>query len=393
MEANDRLVRRIELPTKGDYPMATERLKFRCYRCNQLLAVAPSKAGTVVACPKCQADLLIPGGEPRAKGNGENRARAEVESRPRRRPSPRPAERPYHGPRPKRPPSWAQARCRPSHAPVPGFLGQFAGVIPPDLADLRPEDLRVEAEFFESLTRVPEPAPTVDPAPWPVTESLTTSFSPEPVSASAPWPPAVHTPSEPERTESFSVPPEPADLVPAAVGEALPTRRGQPDRPSDRDRAAHHPPARHRNSSRQRGCLARVGRAGVVPVRLGRHRAVVRRGLDDGAFPLEDALKRGNSTRNWQLATGAAPCVPTRSSEGDARAAHRSLLRATGVGEGDWNKPFIAICNSHVDIIPGHVHLQAVGNYVKDACGRPAACRSCSTRSASTTASPWATTG
>jgi dihydroxy-acid dehydratase len=52
--------------------------------------------------------------------------------------------------------------------------------------------------------------------------------------------------------------------------------------------------------------------------------------------------------------------------QGDARAAHRSLLRATGVGEGDWNKPFIAICNSHVDIIPGHVHLQAVGNYVKE---------------------------
>src|SRR5262245_40322493 len=51
---------------------------------------------------------------------------------------------------------------------------------------------------------------------------------------------------------------------------------------------------------------------------------------------------------------------------GDARAAHRSLLRATGVGEGDWDKPFIAVCNSHVDIIPGHVHLQAVGNYVKE---------------------------
>ena len=46
--------------------------------------------------------------------------------------------------------------------------------------------------------------------------------------------------------------------------------------------------------------------------------------------------------------------------------AHRSLLRATGVGEGDWDKPFIAICNSHVDIIPGHVHLQEVGNYVKE---------------------------
>src|SRR6478609_1823125 len=52
--------------------------------------------------------------------------------------------------------------------------------------------------------------------------------------------------------------------------------------------------------------------------------------------------------------------------KGDSRAAHRSLLRATGVGEGDWDKPFIAICNSHVDIIPGHVHLQVVGNFVKE---------------------------
>ncbi|MDR3633720.1 MAG: dihydroxy-acid dehydratase [Isosphaeraceae bacterium] len=52
--------------------------------------------------------------------------------------------------------------------------------------------------------------------------------------------------------------------------------------------------------------------------------------------------------------------------KGASRAAHRSLLRATGVGEGDWDKPFIAICNSHVDIIPGHVHLQVVGNFVKE---------------------------
>src|SRR5262245_47856300 len=49
------------------------------------------------------------------------------------------------------------------------------------------------------------------------------------------------------------------------------------------------------------------------------------------------------------------------------RAPHRSLLRATGQikDDRDFEKPFIAICNSHVDIIPGHVHLQAVGDYVK----------------------------
>src|SRR3984893_10939057 len=52
---------------------------------------------------------------------------------------------------------------------------------------------------------------------------------------------------------------------------------------------------------------------------------------------------------------------------GSQRAPHRSLLRATGqiVADSDFDKPFIAICNSYVDIIPGHVHLQAVGEYVK----------------------------
>ncbi len=53
---------------------------------------------------------------------------------------------------------------------------------------------------------------------------------------------------------------------------------------------------------------------------------------------------------------------------GDQRAPHRSLLRATGQisDDKDFDRPFIAICNSYVDIIPGHVHLQAVGEYVKE---------------------------
>jgi dihydroxy-acid dehydratase len=51
------------------------------------------------------------------------------------------------------------------------------------------------------------------------------------------------------------------------------------------------------------------------------------------------------------------------------RAPHRSLLRATGAlkSELDWGKPFIAIANSYIDIIPGHVHLQAFGQLVKEA--------------------------
>ncbi len=53
--------------------------------------------------------------------------------------------------------------------------------------------------------------------------------------------------------------------------------------------------------------------------------------------------------------------------KGMERAPHRSLLRATGVSEDDWGKPFIAIVNSFVEIIPGHVHLDAVGDFIKKA--------------------------
>ena len=54
---------------------------------------------------------------------------------------------------------------------------------------------------------------------------------------------------------------------------------------------------------------------------------------------------------------------------GFERAPHRSLLRATGQirDEADFDKPFIAVCNSYVDIIPGHVHLQEFGRVVKEA--------------------------
>ncbi len=53
--------------------------------------------------------------------------------------------------------------------------------------------------------------------------------------------------------------------------------------------------------------------------------------------------------------------------KGPERAPHRSLLRATGSieSEADWDKPFIAICNSYTDCIPGHAHLNEVGLLVK----------------------------
>lgn len=53
--------------------------------------------------------------------------------------------------------------------------------------------------------------------------------------------------------------------------------------------------------------------------------------------------------------------------KGFDRAPHRSLLRAAGVKEEDFDKPFIAVCNSYIDIIPGHIHLQEFGKLVKEA--------------------------
>jgi dihydroxy-acid dehydratase len=53
--------------------------------------------------------------------------------------------------------------------------------------------------------------------------------------------------------------------------------------------------------------------------------------------------------------------------KGFDRAPHRSLLRAAGVKEEDFDKPFIAVVNSYIDIIPGHVHLQEFGKLVKEA--------------------------
>lgn len=52
--------------------------------------------------------------------------------------------------------------------------------------------------------------------------------------------------------------------------------------------------------------------------------------------------------------------------QGYERAPHRALLKATGVTDEDMTKPFVAVVNSYIDIIPGHVHLQRLGKLVKE---------------------------
>lgn len=55
--------------------------------------------------------------------------------------------------------------------------------------------------------------------------------------------------------------------------------------------------------------------------------------------------------------------------KGDHQAPARSLLHATGQIKSptDMDKPFIAICNSYIDIVPGHVHLRELGDIAKEA--------------------------
>ncbi|HED30592.1 MAG TPA: dihydroxy-acid dehydratase, partial [Prosthecochloris aestuarii] len=55
--------------------------------------------------------------------------------------------------------------------------------------------------------------------------------------------------------------------------------------------------------------------------------------------------------------------------KGFEKAPHRSLLKATGAvrSEEDYRKPFIGICNSFNELIPGHTHLQEFGRIAKEA--------------------------
>ncbi len=52
--------------------------------------------------------------------------------------------------------------------------------------------------------------------------------------------------------------------------------------------------------------------------------------------------------------------------QGYSRAPHRSLLRATGVKDEDFNKPFIGVANSFIEIIPGHFFLNKVAEIIKE---------------------------
>src|ERR1022692_327179 len=53
------------------------------------------------------------------------------------------------------------------------------------------------------------------------------------------------------------------------------------------------------------------------------------------------------------------------STSGRNMAGARSLWRATGMTDADFDKPIVAIANSFTQFVPGHVHLHDVGQRVK----------------------------
>ena len=126
--------------------MAVERLKFRCYQCNQLLASAPGKAGSIVACPRCKADLVVPAADSPAAAEPDATAVGRASGR-------------------------APSTLAPAKRSVAGGVDDDAAAMPADLIDLRPEDLRVEAEFFQSLTHAPERQNQPEAAPWGAAEA------------------------------------------------------------------------------------------------------------------------------------------------------------------------------------------------------------------------------
>jgi phage FluMu protein Com len=198
--------------------MPAELLKFRCYRCNQLLAVAASRAGTVVACPRCKADLQIPPPEPASKQveKAARRERAGVGSATASSislasPSRAGAGESLASAEPSIP---GDALSKSNLPEVPGFLTEIAAAIPPEVAELRPEDLRVEAEVFQSIAR--EPVGPLQPPP--ASFSAPAAITPPPI-------PAVESEPEarPDLSSLFVLAAQPVESRPESQSQSPPS--------------------------------------------------------------------------------------------------------------------------------------------------------------------------
>ena len=61
---------------------------------------------------------------------------------------------------------------------------------------------------------------------------------------------------------------------------------------------------------------------------------------------------------------GMPPYRSRTTTHGRNMAGARGLWRATGMKDGDFGKPIIAVVNSFTQFVPGHVHLKDLGQLV-----------------------------
>ncbi len=98
--------------------------------------------------------------------------------------------------------------------------------------------------------------------------------------------------------------------------------------------------------------------------------ACLGRGCDDRVTEVPaSGVRRSERSRGVDSRVEAREKTRMRSDlvkKGFERAPHRSLLRAAGLRDEDFDKPFVGIANSRVDIIPGHVHLGVYGEIAKE---------------------------
>ncbi len=117
--------------------MAEGHLRFRCYRCNQLLGASSRRSGTVTECPRCGAELWVPMPEEPATSAATTATDA---------PSPPPSRG-----------MGSSAAVKGTSGKASSFMEETAAAIPDELAALRPEDIRVEAEFANRNIKTREP--------------------------------------------------------------------------------------------------------------------------------------------------------------------------------------------------------------------------------------------
>ena len=155
-------------------------IKFRCGQCNQLLGVSPSKVGSVVSCPRCAVELMVPE-----------------------------ADDPSEVPRDPEPEA------------IPSILSSLVLDRLDPLEGLRPEDIRVEPGLLDLGRARREPRP-IERAP---------AWSPEPP---APEPPPFVLTPEALAGPQFEAPPRPDEEVlppiqtePVAIRPSRPTTRAR----------------------------------------------------------------------------------------------------------------------------------------------------------------------